>query len=168
MDTQRTATLGDVRLAIFRQHTQLEQLSDELEAHAMAVVSGGERSLAGKALNQALELLNTHFVRHFDYEEAHLARWLAWIDDDPDHSLLGDHGDQRSRMQGLLHDRDVFGDPCTLAHEALAFVHHLRKDLADEDAKIRALGRGPSRLRRGTDCASSQHMRRSGWRIRRR
>jgi hypothetical protein len=71
MDTQTTAeTLGSIRLAIFRQHTQLEQLSDELEAHAMAVVNGGERSLAGKALNAALELLYTHFMRHLD--------WRSW------------------------------------------------------------------------------------------
>ncbi len=143
MTMQRTpVNLGDVRLAIFRQHTQLEQLSDELETHALAVIAGaGERKLLGAALCGALETLNTQFVRHLDYEEEHLVKWLPvlQIDDDPEQSLLADHGEQRSRMRGLLHDRDVFGDPRTLATEALAFVHHLRRDLADEDAKVRAL-----------------------------
>jgi hypothetical protein len=42
MDTQTTAaTLANIRLAIFRQHTQLEQLSDELETHAQHMPSGG-------------------------------------------------------------------------------------------------------------------------------
>jgi hypothetical protein len=134
MDLQRTpATLDDVRLAIFRQHTQLTQLIDELEAHAMAVLGGGESA----ALNEAIESLSPRFLRHLEYEEAHLARWLPVTGSQK--ALLADHADQRLTMKGLLHDRHVFGDPRTLAHAALAFVHHLRKDMSDEDAKLRAL-----------------------------
>ena len=131
MDTRRTSTtLDDVRLAIFRQHTQLSQLLDELELHAKAVLDGtGE----AKTLNDALELLSTRFLRHLEYEEAHLTPLT------PAASLLGDHDDQRWRVKGLIHDRAVFGDPKTLAHEALAFVRLLRKDMADEDEKLRAL-----------------------------
>lgn len=137
MDTQRSpTTLDDVRLAIFRQHTQLAQLIDELEAHASAVLAGGGQS---EQLRAALELLDTRFTRHLEYEEAHLAKWLSATAADPDRALLGDHDDQRTRMKGLLHDRDVFGDPSSLAREALAFVHHLRSDLAAEDAELRAL-----------------------------
>ena len=54
-------------------------------------------------------------------------------------ALLGDHDDQRLRIEGLLHDSEVFGDPRTLARATLAFVHHLRKDMADEEANLRAL-----------------------------
>lgn len=135
METSQTpTTLDDVLLHIFRQHTLLQELTDELEAHATAVLARADV----KPLNDALERLNTRFVRHLEYEEAHLARWLvaAEIAGAP---LLGDHGDQRARLAGLLHDRDVFSDPRTLAREVLAFVHHLRKDMTDEDAKLRAL-----------------------------
>jgi len=42
MNTQQTpATLDDVRLPIFRQHTQIAQLTDEFETHAIAIVAGG-------------------------------------------------------------------------------------------------------------------------------
>jgi hypothetical protein len=134
MDLQRTpTTLDDVRLAIFRQHTQLTQLIDELEAHAMAVLGGGESA----GLNEAIDLLSTCFLRHLEYEEAHLARWLPVTD--PQKALLADHAEQRLTMNGLLHDRHVIGDPRTLARAVLAFVHHLRKDVVDEDAKLRAL-----------------------------
>lgn len=134
MDLQQApATLDDVRLAIFRQHTQLTQLIDELEAHAMAVLGGGERA----ALHEAIDLLNARFVRHLEFEEAHLARWLPVTDPQP--SLLADHGEQRLTMKGLVHDRNVFGDPHTLARAVLAFAHHLRKDMVDEDARLRAL-----------------------------
>lgn len=138
MDTQRhPATLDDVRLAIFRQHTQLAELIDELEAHAMAVLAGGGE---GKALSDALELLNARLVRHLEYVEVHLAKWLpAATATEVSQSLLANHGDQRSRLRGLLHDRDVFGDPRTFAREVLTFVHYLRKDIAGEDEKLREL-----------------------------
>jgi hypothetical protein len=138
MDTQPTpAALDDVRLAIFRQHTQLGQLIDELETCANAVLKA--RGEGRAALGKALELLHTHFERHLEYEEAQLAKCLPAGAADARGSLLGDHDDQRSRMNALVHDRDVFSDPCTLAHEALVFVHHLRKEMADEDSKLRAL-----------------------------
>ncbi|MDB4939337.1 MAG: hypothetical protein JWP87_6309 [Labilithrix sp.] len=134
MDLQRApTTLDDVRLAIFRQHTQLTQLIDELEGHAMAVLGGGERA----ALNEAIDLLDTRFVRHLEYEEAHLARWLPQTD--ADQSLRAGHDEQRLTMRGLVHDRNVFADRRTLARAVLAVVHHLRKYMADEDAGLRAL-----------------------------
>ena len=135
METQATtATLDDVRLAIFRQHTQLAQLLDELEAHANAVVaSGGE----GVELRHALDLVTARFARHLEYEEAHLSPWVAAVrGEEP---LMGDHDHQRALVRGLLHDRDVFGDARTLSREALAFIHVVRKDMVDEDRKLRAL-----------------------------
>jgi hypothetical protein len=141
MDTQQTvATLDEVRLAIFRQHTQLAQLLDELEAHANKVlVSGGE----GKELRDALDRLTTRFARHLEYEESHLGKWLAAAATGTTGAarerLLGDHDDQRARMRGLVHDRDVFGDARTLSREALAFIHLVRKDMVEEDRKLREL-----------------------------
>jgi hypothetical protein len=133
-------TLDDVRLTLFRQHTQIAQLTDELEIHAIAVVASGAVPLAqARALSTALDLLGTHFVRHLDYEEAHLAAWLPPPEADAGPPILGDHTDQRLRLQGLLHDRDVFADLRTVAREALAFVHQLRSDMADEDFQVRAL-----------------------------
>jgi hypothetical protein len=126
METQpATATLDDVRLAIFRQHTQLEQLFDELEAHANA------------ELRRALDLVTARFARHLEYEEAHLSPWGVGVrGEEP---LMGDHDDQRALVRGLVHDRDVFGDARTLSREALAFIHVVRKDMVDEDRKLRAL-----------------------------
>jgi len=142
MDTQRSQeSLDDVRLAIFRQHTQLAQLLEELEASADAVLS---RRGDGAALRRALDALQARFVRHLDYEELHLAsvlpRGSSGIAGEAAKALLGDHAEQRVRMSGLVHDRDVFGDPEGLAREARAFVHVLRKDLAEENARLRALG----------------------------
>ena len=134
MDTQRSPeSLDDVRLAILRQHTHLTQLLDELEASANAVLSNGGD---GKALRDALDALHARFVRHLDYEELHLKGVLR----DSSDLVLGDHAEQRRRMNGLVHDRDVFGDPRGLAREARTFAHVLRKDLAAEEAKLRALG----------------------------
>jgi hypothetical protein len=141
MDTQQTVTtLDEVRLAIFRQHTQLAQLLDELEAHANKVlVSGGE----GKELRDALDRLTTRFARHLEYEESHLGKWLPAAATGRTGAarerLLGDHDDQRARMRGLVHDRDVFGDARTLSREALAFIHLVRKDMVEEDRKLREL-----------------------------
>lgn len=130
MDTQRTTSLDDVRLAIFRQHTQLAQLLDELEEHAAAVLDGrGERA----SLHTALTLLQTRFLRHLAYEETHLPSFLAG------EALLADHPEQRLRMDGLVHDDVVFSDASTLAHEAQAFVRAIRKDIVEEDSKLRAL-----------------------------
>ena len=137
MDIQHApASLNEVRLAILRQHTQLAQLLDELELHAKAVIGGAVADEA-KPLNDALALLLTRFSRHLDYEEANLAQWIP---PGKRGTLLGDHQDQRGRAHGLVHDRDVFGDPRTLAREALAFVHTLRKDMAAEEELLRALG----------------------------
>lgn len=139
---QAPATLNDARLAILRQHTQIAQLADELETQAVAVVeSGVHDSGQSKALNVALDLLATHLVRHLDYEEAHLPKWLPapGVDRDSDTSVLRDHSAQRSHVAGVLRDRDVFADPRTVAREALAFVHRLRKDLGDEQLEVRSL-----------------------------
>jgi hypothetical protein len=43
-------------------------------------------------------------------------------------------------MNGLVHDRDVFGDARGLAREARAFVHTVRRDLTAENEKLRAIG----------------------------
>lgn len=140
--TQAAATLDDVRLAIFRQHTQITQLADELETQAIAVVeSGAHDSGQSKPLTVALDLLGTHVVRHLDYEERHLPKWLPALgtDRDSDTSVVRDHSAQRSRLAGLLRDRDVFADQRTVAREVLAFVHGLRKDMADEELEVRAL-----------------------------
>lgn len=131
-----TTSLNEVRLAVLRQHTQLRQLLDELEQHANAVVGGAVADRA-KPLDDALGLLLTRFSRHLDYEEVHLGRWLAAGGRG---KLLGDHEDQRRRLRGLAHDRDVFDDPRTVAREALAFIHLLRTDMAEEEAELRALG----------------------------
>ncbi len=127
MDTQEIPlSLDDVKLAIYRQHTQLGQLLDELEANADSVVAkGGD----GKVLRHSLDALHVRFMRHLAYEEAHLTP----------NTVLGDHVEQRVRMRGLVHDRDVFADPRDLAREARAFIHLLRRDLTEEDAKLRAL-----------------------------
>lgn len=136
MDTQQApASLSEVRLAVLRQHTQLAQLLDELEAHAKAVIGGAVADEA-KPLDDALALLLKRFARHLDYEEANLAQWIPPAKGG---TLLGDHEDQRRRVRGLVHDRDVFGDPQTLAREALAFIHTLRKDMADEEEQLRRL-----------------------------
>jgi len=129
MDTQHSPeSLEDVKTAIFRQHTQLAQLLDELEASADAVLAkGGD----GAALRGALDALHARFDKHLEYEQSHLSGATK--------AVLGDHAEQRARMKGLVHDRDVFGDPQGLAREARAFVHALRKGLAEEDAKLRAL-----------------------------
>ena len=130
MDTQRSPeSLDDVKTAIFRQHTQLAQLLDELEASADAVLGkGGD----GEALRRALDALRVRFDKHLEYEESHLSGATK--------ALLGDHAEQRARMKGLVHDRDVFGDSQGLAREARAFAHALRRDLAEEGAKLRAVG----------------------------
>ena len=122
-------SLDDVKLAIFRQHTQLAQLLDELEASADAVLDEGRRRRSPPPSRSSV--LHVRFASHLEYEESHLSEQGR---------SLGDHGEQRARMKGLVHDRDVFGDPQDLAREARAFVHVLRKDMAEEDAKLRALG----------------------------
>jgi hypothetical protein len=129
------ASLNEVRLAVLRQHTQLAQLLDELEQHSNAVI-GGAVVDGATPLESALGLLLLRFSRHLDYEEAHLARWLPAS---KRAELLSDHEEQRQRALGLVHDRDVFSDARTLAREALAFVHSLRKDIANEAEVLRAL-----------------------------
>jgi hypothetical protein len=126
MDTQRSvATHEDVKLVILRQHTQLAELLDELESSAdVVLVKGGN----GEALRGALDALESRFVKHLEYEEANHPTFAT------------NHVEHRARMKGLVHDRDVFGDPRGLAREARAFVHLLRKDLADEDRRLHDLG----------------------------
>ena len=138
METQRIeATLDDVRLAIFRQHTQLAELIDELEAHASAALTGGD---AGKALSGALELLDARLVRHAKFVESNLAGWLPSPQTQAGQARVAAQAEQRDRMRGLLHDREVFGDLRTLAHEVLTCIHMLRRELAGESARLRELG----------------------------
>lgn len=141
MDTQQTpTTLAEIRLAILRQHTQLAQLLDELELHARAVLDASTCSLDDvDPMHQALDTLSTRLLRHLDYEDTHLTRWLSEAAGRQSAGLLGDHGEQRSRVRGLVHDRAVFADARTLAREAIAFVHALRKDMAAEESALRAL-----------------------------
>jgi hypothetical protein len=135
MNTQHTpASLDEVRLAVLRQHKQLAQLFDELEQQAHAVIDGGV--VDATPLDSALGIVLMRFSRHLDYEEAHLARWMPAAGRA---ALLSDHEEQRRRALGLVHDHDVFSDPRTVAREALAFVHSLRKDIANEDVGLRAL-----------------------------
>ena len=135
MDTELTTTLPDVRLAILRQHTQLAQLLDELEESAQAVIAN---RADGAAIRRIIDQLHTRFVRHLDYEETHLGPWIGAATAGGS-TLLGDHPEQRHMINGLLHDRAVFEDAQTLAREARVFVHLLRKDMVDEEAKLRAL-----------------------------
>ena len=143
METQTergVAALHDVRLAIYRQHTQLAQLLDELESHASGVIEGDD--CAG-SLNDALVWLHRRLVSHLEFEEARLAPLLKAVPEGRAAGLrasFDDHAEQRARIDGLLHDRKVFSDPRTLAREALAFVHTMRADMADEDAGLRSLG----------------------------
>lgn len=137
MDNQHNpASLDEVRLAVLRQHKQLAQLLDELEQHAKAVV-GGAVVAEAKPLDDALSLLLTRFSRTLDYEDVHLSECIP---PGKRGTVLCDHEEQRRRAHGLVHDRDVFGDLRTVAREAIAFVHALRKDMADEEARLRALG----------------------------
>lgn len=132
MDTALTnATLEDVRLAIFRQHTQLAQLLDEAEACAQAVARGSD---GARQLAHALELLHERFVKHLAFEESHLGPLLPRGTE-----LFGDHQTQRAQSEGLFRDRRVFSDPKTVAAEALVFVHTLRRDMAEEDGVLRSL-----------------------------
>lgn len=141
MDTDRTPSKpDDERLALHRQHTQLAQMLDELEASANAVLSGkGE----ARTLHGALGALHTRLLRHLEYEETKLPSWgrekggecraaVARL-------LLEDHGEQRRRIEGLAHDRSVFSDDKTLAREALTFAHALRRDIEKEDKALRTL-----------------------------
>ncbi len=96
-----------------------------------------------KSFNDALVIFHTRLMRHLDYEEAHLSKWIARGAGVCD---LGDHDDQRRRLLGLTHDRQVFSDPRAVAQEALAFVHLLRRAMPGEERTLRALqpadGRG--------------------------
>jgi hypothetical protein len=143
MDTQpvhEAISLDDVRLAIRRQHTQLAQLLDELEGYAARVIKGDD--CAGY-LSATLILLRRRFLRHLEFEEARLAPLLSAARVDRAaalHESLGHHADQRARIEGLLHDERVFTDPKTPAREALAFVHMMRVEMADEDSALGSLG----------------------------
>lgn len=128
MNNADTSVTGEVRLTILREHSQLAQLLDEIENSARQVLSNA--SVSPAALHSALDLLHTRFVRHLEYEDAHLHG----------SEVTEDHVDQRSRLDGLVHDQAVFGDPRTLAREATCFVHLMRKDMEDEDTKLRASG----------------------------
>lgn len=124
METRRDpASDDDVKLAILRQHTQLGQLLDELESSADAVLATGTE---GDTLRRALDTFDARFTKHLEYEGSCLP------------SFATNHVVHRERMKGLVHDRDVFGDPRGLAREARAFVHLLRRDLADEDRRLHA------------------------------
>ena len=125
MDTAGTPILDDIRLSILRQHTQLGQLLDELEGAAKDVQGGIAESPT--ALHHALDLFYVSFMRHLDFEETHLGT-----------QLNGDHVDQRSRVEGLVHDRSVFADARTLAAEASVFVHAIRKDMKLEEDNLRS------------------------------
>ncbi|HSO32792.1 MAG TPA: hemerythrin domain-containing protein [Labilithrix sp.] len=132
------ATLDDVRLAIFRQHTQLAQLCDELEEQANAVLAGSDD--AGHVLRRDTEQFCARFARHLAYAETELERWLPAAATSAREILLGGHDDLRESLDGLLHDRAVFADPRAVAKETLALVHVVRKHMVAEDAALRALG----------------------------
>jgi hypothetical protein len=133
------SSLEDVRLAIFRQHTQLEQLLDELEARANAVLAGED---GASRLRDSLRITHTRFLRHLAYEESRLVPWLrlhVTAGDDFERELLAEHVEQRARADGLLHDASVYTDARTFAREALTFVHAIRRDMAEEDTRLRSL-----------------------------
>ena len=136
----KVAALYDVRLAIFGEHEQLAELVNELESHANGVIKG---DCSTALLDAALVLLHGRFVRHLDSEEARLLPLLSVAPKDVAaalRGLLGEHADQRARIDGLLQDRTIFTDVRTLAREALTFVREIRLDIADEDAALRSLG----------------------------
>lgn len=129
MTNERIATSEDVRLVILRQHTRLEQLLDELEASAVEVLAPNALGEGSASLHAAVKLLHAHFVRHLEYEDEHLG----------DGERLAHHAEQRARLDGLVHDDAVFSDARTLALEAKSVVHALRRDMAEEHAKLRAV-----------------------------
>lgn len=127
MTRERIATSEDVRLVILRQHTRLEQLLDELEARAVEVLAKDALGEGSPPLHAAVKLLHAHFVHHLEYEAEHLAG-------------EGDerHAEQRARLDGLVHDDAVFSDARTLASEAKSVVHDLRRNMAEEHARLHA------------------------------
>lgn len=137
---QELAELHGVRLAVYRQHTQLSQLLDEVELHATGVLRGDD--CAG-SLKDALVLLHRRFVKHLDFEETRLVPLLSAARSGATAGIraaLADHAEQRARIDGLLRDVTIFSDPKTVAHEAITFVHVMRVDMTEEDAGLRALG----------------------------
>ena len=131
-------SLEDVRTAILRQHSQLQQLVDELEAYANQVIAGAE---VESRLRDAVRILRTRFLRHLAFEEAKLVPLLRRIParDSDAAALIVEHSEQREQVDGLLHDVTVFGDPPTFARAALAFVHVLRRDMTAEELWLRGI-----------------------------
>lgn len=133
------SSLEDLRLAIFRQHTQLEQLLDEVEGCASAVMT--DRAAASR-LRDAVRILHARFLRHLAFEEERLLPWLrsnGRSDEVLERTMQEEHAEQRRRAEGLLHDASVFDDAQSFAREALTFVHAIRRDMAAEDARLRAI-----------------------------
>jgi hypothetical protein len=142
MSTQSSVapeSFEDVRLAIFRQHTRLAQVLDELEVEAEAVLAAsgdGRAAPDGRALRMALDVVHASLLRHLADQESRFAPWLPR----GGAALFGEHAEQRARTDALFHDRDVYGDARSLALEARAYVHAMRKQIAAEDDKLRAFG----------------------------
>ncbi len=135
------SSLDDVRIAVFRQHKQLEQLLDEVESEANDVLRGPLRARGGRP-RDALRILHTRFLRHLAYEELRLVPFLrrqATSTEDPAASLLEEHEEQRALVDGLLHDSAIYGDPRVFAREALGFVRAIREDMASEESRMRAM-----------------------------
>jgi hypothetical protein len=137
---ERNTTLQDVKLAVLRQHAQLVQMMDELEGLARGVLDGKD---CAPALKDAIVTFHERFVRYLDFDDSRLLPLLGAMRADVASSLratCSEHRDLRDRVDGLLHDRTVFTDAATLAHEAITFVHLVRADLAEEDSALHALG----------------------------
>jgi hypothetical protein len=141
METEeRNTTLQDVTLAVLRQHAQLVQMMDELESLASGVLEGKE---CAPALKDAIVTFHERFVRYLDFDESRLMPLIGAMRAEVASSLratCSEHPDLRDRIDGLMHDRTVFTDARTLAHEAITFVHLVRADLAEEDSALHALG----------------------------
>jgi hypothetical protein len=131
--TDKFRSVDDFRVAILRQRTRLAQGIDELEAQSRAALSDGERA----PLHRALTAFAKQFVGHLEFEEQVLTVRPTLLQEQA--SWLSEGGEQLRRVRGLMHDRDVFEDVRTLAREALVVVHHLRKELAEEEVRIREL-----------------------------
>lgn len=138
-DETTLTSLEDVRLAVLRQHTQLAQLLDELEASANGVLANTE---SPSRMSDAIRILHTRFTRHLAFEEANLAPIVERFTSGPAEvqSMRDEHVEQRAQIDGLLHDAAVFGDPSSFAREALAFVHAIRRDMVAEELWLRGIG----------------------------
>lgn len=137
VDSKNPTEIALVRVR--RQHVRLAALFDEIEAAAQLVLSDPDRI---GVLKGSIAALRGQLLAHLEYEEAHLFAALRamgpWGAERAD-AMSEEHSGQRSDIDALVHDAAALKSCDTIAHEALSFVHRMRKDTADEDALVASL-----------------------------